>query len=171
MTKVIGRKVSMNAMIKQAVDHWHYVAPLLSKPENEDDFHTLVEALDELLDTVGDDESHPLMGLILQLGDLVSDYESEHLPMPKGDGRAALAFLMEQHGLGQSDLAEVATQSVISEILSVNAYDPNVFDQIGKCTWKSLPSIDRGSRTLRSICSRYACPYAKRGNDLISIYS
>ncbi|PPC54009.1 transcriptional regulator, partial [Acinetobacter baumannii] len=26
----------MNAMIKQAVDHWHYVAPLLSKPENED---------------------------------------------------------------------------------------------------------------------------------------
>jgi len=78
MTKVIGRKVSMNAMIKQAVDHWHYVAPL---------------------------------------GDLVSDYENEHLPMPKGDGRAALAFLMEQHGLGQSDLAEVATQSVISEIL------------------------------------------------------
>ena len=107
MTKVIGRKVSMNAMIKQAVDHWHYVAPLLSKPENEDDFHTLVEALDELLDTVGDDESHPLMGLIHQLGD-----------MPKGDGRAALAFLMEQHGLGQSDLSEVATQSVISEILS-----------------------------------------------------
>ena len=74
----------MNAMIKQAVDHWHYVAPLLSKPENEDDFHTLVEALDELLDTVGDDESHPLMGLIHQLGDLVSDYENEHLPMPKG---------------------------------------------------------------------------------------
>ena len=118
MTKVIGRKVSMNAMIKQAVDHWHYVAPLLSKPENEDDFHTLVEALDELLDTVGDDESHPLMGLIHQLGDLVSDYENEHLPMPKGDGRAAVAFLMEQHGLGQSDLSEVATQSVISEILS-----------------------------------------------------
>ncbi len=100
MTKVIGRKVSMNAMIKQAVDHWHCVALLLSKPENEDDFHTLVEALDELLDTVGDDESHPLMGLTHQLGDLVSDYENEHLPMPKGDGRAALAFLMEQHGLG-----------------------------------------------------------------------
>jgi HTH-type transcriptional regulator/antitoxin HigA len=47
----------MNAMIKQAVDHWHYVTPLLSKPENEDDFNTLVEALDDLLDMVGDDES------------------------------------------------------------------------------------------------------------------
>ena len=109
----------MNAMIKQAVDHWHYVAPLLSKPENEKDFHALVEALDELLDIVGDDETHPLMGLIHQLGDLVSVYENEHLPIiPHGDGRAALAFLMAQHGLGQSDLAEVATQSVISEILS-----------------------------------------------------
>jgi len=53
-----------------------------------------------------------------EIGDLVSDYENEHLPMPKGDGRAALAFLMEQHGLGQSDLTEVATPSVISEILS-----------------------------------------------------
>ncbi|MCG2572054.1 transcriptional regulator [Acinetobacter sp. ME22] len=108
----------MNAMIKQAVDHWHYIAPLLTKPENEDDFNALVEALDELLDIVGDDETHPLMGLVHQLGDIVSDYENEHLPMPKGDGRAALAFLMQQHGLGQSDLPEVATQSVISEILN-----------------------------------------------------
>ncbi|NHB64814.1 MULTISPECIES: helix-turn-helix domain-containing protein [Acinetobacter] len=108
----------MNAMIKQAVDHWHYVAPLLSKPETEEDFNTLTEALDELLDIVGDDESHPLMGLILQLGDLVSAYEHEHLPMPEGDGRTALAFLMEQHGLSQSDLSDIATQSVISEILN-----------------------------------------------------
>ncbi|OTG65055.1 helix-turn-helix domain-containing protein [Acinetobacter silvestris] len=108
----------MNAMIKQAVDHWRYVAPLLSKPENDEDFNAITEALDELLDIVGDDEAHSLMGLIHQLGDLVSSYENEHLPMPEGDGRTALAFLMEQHRLGQSDLAEVATQSVISEILS-----------------------------------------------------
>ena len=108
----------MNAMIKQAVDHWRYVAPLLRKPETEEDFNTLTEALDELLDIVGDDESHPLMGLILQLGDLVSAYEHEHLPMPEGDGRTALAFLMEQHGLSQSDLSDIATQSVISEILN-----------------------------------------------------
>lgn len=108
----------MNAMIKQAVDHWRYVAPLLTKPETEEDFSTLVEALDELLDLVGDDESHPLMGLIHQLGDLVSAYENEHLPIPQGDGRTALAFLMEQHQLGQSDLPEVAPQSVISEILN-----------------------------------------------------
>ena len=107
----------MNAMIKQAVDHWRYVAPLLTKPETKEDFNALVEALDELLDVVGDDETHPLMGLIHQLGDVVSAYENAHLPMPQGDGRSALAFLMQQHQLGQADLPEVAPQSVISEIL------------------------------------------------------
>src|SRR5690606_30266955 len=118
MIKVIGRKVRMNAMIKHAVDNWRYVAPLLSKPVNEDDFHTLTEALDELLDIVSADESHPLMELIHQLSDMVSAYEHEHLPMPEGDGRTALALLMEQHGLSQADLSDVATQSVISEILN-----------------------------------------------------
>lgn len=108
----------MNAMIKQAVDHWRYVSPLLTKPETKEDFDALVEALDELLDIVGDDETHPLMGLVHQLGNSVSEYEDEHLPMPQGDGRTALEFLMQQHNLSQSDLPEVATQSVISEILS-----------------------------------------------------
>ena len=108
----------MNAMIKQAVDHWRYVSPLLTKPETKEDFDALVEALDELLDIVGDDETHPLMGLVHQLGNSVSEYEDEYLPMPQGDGRTALEFLMEQHNLSQSDLPEVATQSVISEILS-----------------------------------------------------
>ena len=108
----------MNAMIKQAVDHWRYVSPLLTKPETKEDFDALVEALDELLDIVGDDEIHPLMGLVHQLGNSVSEYEDEHLPMPQVDGRTALEFLMEQHNLSQSDLPEIATQSVISEILS-----------------------------------------------------
>lgn len=35
-------------MIKQTVEHWHYVSPLLSKPDNQEDFNTLVEALDDL---------------------------------------------------------------------------------------------------------------------------
>lgn len=108
----------MNAMVQQAVDHWRYIAPLLSKPESEEDHQTLLEALDELVDVVGDDESHPLAGLMNQLGTLVLEYENEHMPMPESTGANALKFLMEQHGLGQSDLADIAPQSVISEILN-----------------------------------------------------
>lgn len=108
----------MNAMTHQAIEHWRYVAPLLAVPECDADFSTLVEALDELLDMVGDDETHPLMGLIHHMGDMVAAYERKYLPMPQVKGASALAFLMKQHGLGQSDLSEVANQSVISEILA-----------------------------------------------------
>ena len=108
----------MNTLLKQAADHWRYVAPLLIRPNSEADFQAQVSILDELLDIVGEDEAHPLMGLVEHLGDLVSAYEQKHHPMPASDGRTALTFLMEQHGLGQSDLPEIGAQSVVSEILS-----------------------------------------------------
>lgn len=72
----------MNTLIKLATDHWRYVAPLLTRPACETHFQTKVSALDELLDIVGDDENHPLMGLIEHLGNLVSAYEQTHHPMP-----------------------------------------------------------------------------------------
>ena len=96
----------MNKLTQQAAEHWRFVAPLLSKPTCEADYQALVEALDELLDVVGDDESHSLAGLVEHLGDLVSAYETVHNPMP------------EQHGLGQADLPEVGAQSVVSHVLS-----------------------------------------------------
>ena len=108
----------MNKLTQQAAEHWRFVPPLLSEPTCDADYHALVEALDELLDVVGDDESHSLTGLVEHLGDLVSAYETVHYPMPEGDGRSALAFLMQQHGLGQADLPEVGAQSVVSVVLS-----------------------------------------------------
>lgn len=108
----------MSALIKQASEHWRYVAPLLSKPANEDDYDALVEALDELLGIVGDDEDHPLASLASHMGDLLEAYDEAHRPMPRGSGVDVLRYLMQEHGLSQTDLAEVGTQSVISEILS-----------------------------------------------------
>lgn len=107
----------MSALIKQASEHWRYVAPLLSKPTNEDDYDALVEVLDELLTVVGDDESHPLASLASHIGDMLEAYDEANRPMPKGSGIEVLGYLMREHGLGQSDLPEVGTQSVISEIL------------------------------------------------------
>ncbi|MNZ97176.1 Antitoxin HigA [compost metagenome] len=108
----------MSALIKQASEHWRYVAPLLSKPANEDDYDALVEALDELLGIVGDDEDHPLASLASHMGDLLEAYDEAHRPMPSGSGVDVLRYLMQEHGLSQTDLPEVGTQSVISEILS-----------------------------------------------------
>lgn len=108
----------MSALIKQAAEHWHHVAPLLSKPETEAEYDQLVDGLDELLKIIGEDEKHPLNDLAVLVGDVIEAYDHEHRPMPAVSGVEALRYLMREHGLNQADLPEVGTQSVISEILA-----------------------------------------------------
>lgn len=72
----------MSALIKQACEHWRYVAPLLSKPASEEDYDALVEALDELLAIVGDDEDHPLASLASHMGDMLLAYDETRRPCP-----------------------------------------------------------------------------------------
>ncbi len=76
------------------------------------------EILEALLDETGGDEDHPAMGLIDIVGDLIEDYEAEHHALPETTGVQALKFLMEQHDLKQSDLTEIGSQGVVSEILA-----------------------------------------------------
>ena len=108
----------MSALIKQAAEHWEFVSPLLRKPKNEDDYDRLVLALDELLEITGDDESHPLMSLVDIIGDWIEEWDHKHHPMPEASGADVLGYMMREHGLTQSDLPGVGTQSVVSEILS-----------------------------------------------------
>lgn len=79
----------------------------------------MVEFMNELLDEVGDRESHPLMGLLDVVTTLVHDYEDSSVRVPDAKPAAVLRFLMEQHGLRQADLAELfGTQSNVSEALN-----------------------------------------------------
>jgi HTH-type transcriptional regulator/antitoxin HigA len=81
-------------------------------------YQRMMDTLNALLDVTGDDENHPVMGLVDIVGDLVDDYESEHHPLPAVAGIDALKFLMDQHDLKQSDLSEIGSQGVVSEILA-----------------------------------------------------
>jgi HTH-type transcriptional regulator/antitoxin HigA len=108
----------MSVLIKNAVEHWEFVSPLLRKPKSEDDYDNLVLSLDELLELVGEDESHPLMSLVDIIGDWIEDWDQKHHPMPVASGVDVLRYMMREHGLTQSDLPGVGTQSVVSEILS-----------------------------------------------------
>ncbi|CAI8935962.1 Antitoxin HigA [compost metagenome] len=108
----------MSILIKNAAEHWEFVAPLLRKPKNEDDYDTLVQALDELLEMTGVDESHPLMSLVDIIGDWIEEWDHKHHPMPQATGAEVLGYMMREHGLTQSDLPGVGPQSVVSEILS-----------------------------------------------------
>lgn len=65
-----------------------------------------------------EDATHPLADLLDLLTAAVHEYETNHHAIPASSPRDVLRFLMDQHGLNQSDLPEVGSQSVISEILA-----------------------------------------------------
>ena len=108
----------MNRALNNAISHWDYIAPIVKRPTNNKEFDRLVAQLDELLETVGDKENHRLMGLVDILSNLIASYEEEHYKNSTDQGIDALKFLMESHHLTQSDLPEIASQGVMSEILN-----------------------------------------------------
>ena len=107
----------MTLVNEQLQTHWVNIAPLLTV-RNEREYNAAVKRLNELLDEIGDNEKHPLYSFLDTLGTLVHTYEEEHYPIPDVTGADALRFLMDEHGMAQSDLPEVGSQGVISEILN-----------------------------------------------------
>jgi len=107
----------MTSANKELQAHWANVAPLLCI-RNEREYNAAIKRLNELLDEIGDNEKHPLYSLLDTLGTLIHAYEEEHYPIPDATGAEVLRFLMDEHGLTQSDLPEVGSQGVVSEILS-----------------------------------------------------
>ena len=106
----------MSAITPQLQRSWTQVSALLNI-QNEQDYDLALERLNSLIDEVGIDEGHPLYSLLDTLGTVVHAWEEQHHPMPKLEGAEALLFLMEEHDLTQSDLPEVGSQGVVSEIL------------------------------------------------------
>lgn len=107
----------MTLVNKQIQTHWTNIAPLLVI-RNEREYNAAVERMNELLDEIGTNEKHPLYSLLDTLGTLIHAYEEEHYSMPEASGSDVLRFLMEEHGLTQSDLSDVGSQGVVSEVLN-----------------------------------------------------
>ena len=108
----------MNIQLKEIVKVWPDIQPIFSVPHNEKDYNKLVSLLDSLIDEVGNNENHPLSSLMETIGSLIETYESQYIKEIEGNPIDALNVLMEEHGLKQSDLPEIGSQGVVSEILS-----------------------------------------------------
>ena len=70
----------LDEKIQQAAPHWMEVSKFLYFPHNDEEYEKAVRLLDNLIDTVGEDESHPLASLMEILGVLIEKYEDEHVP-------------------------------------------------------------------------------------------
>jgi HTH-type transcriptional regulator / antitoxin HigA len=91
---------------------------VLFAPRNEDEYDAAVARMSKLMDEVGDKPEDPRYRLIETLGVLIANYDAKHHAIPQATPVEVLQFLMEQHQLKQSDLPEIGTQGVVSEILS-----------------------------------------------------
>lgn len=81
-------------------------------------YEQAVSVLHQLLDAGAADERHPLAGLVDSIGRLIGEYDQEHFPPAPVAPAAMLRLLMDQHALTQSELPEIGTQGVVSEVLS-----------------------------------------------------
>lgn len=107
----------MTFITNELQTHWTNIAPLLTI-RNEREYNIAVTRLNQLLDEIGDNDKHPLYGLLDTLGTLVHLYEEEHYPIPEAAGAEVLRFLMDEHGITQSEMPEIGSQGVVSEILN-----------------------------------------------------
>lgn len=81
-------------------------------------YEKMVQLADTLVEAIGNAKKHPLLDLLDLISELIRTYDAEHYVVPDASPRVVLRFLMEQHGLSQSDLPEIGNQSVISMLLS-----------------------------------------------------
>jgi len=107
----------MSLSTKEIQHHWATIRPLLTI-RNEREYDQAVKRLNALLDEIGTNERHPLYGLLDTLGTLLYAYEEKRHSLPESRGADMLRFFMEEHGLTQSDLPEVGSQGMVSEVLS-----------------------------------------------------
>lgn len=107
----------MNSTLASISNHWQNIAPLIATPNNDADYQERLALLHQLIDEIGENEQHPLASLLNFVGVQIADYEKRNYPEPDASPQDVLASLMQEHQLKQSDLPEIGSQGVVSEIL------------------------------------------------------
>ncbi len=62
------------------VQSWKNLSDTVFVPHNDAEYERLVSMLDDLIDQVGEDESHPLASMMDVLSALIENYENTHVP-------------------------------------------------------------------------------------------
>ena len=62
------------------IQSWKNLSDTIFVPHNETEYNRLVAMLDNLIDEVGEDETHPLASLMDVLSALIENYENANVP-------------------------------------------------------------------------------------------
>ena len=108
----------MEEQLENIANVWPTIKNIFSVPHTEAEYNNLVTLLDNLIDEVGENEEHPLSSLMETIGSLIESYEDNNYQTNLGTPIETLSFLMKEHGIKQTELTEVGSQGVVSEILT-----------------------------------------------------
>ncbi len=108
----------MNSQLENISKAWPTVKAIFSVPHSEKDYNALVKILDSLINEVGNNQNHKLAPVMETIGNLIENYETQEYKINESSPIEALKYLMQEHGLKQSDLKEIGSQGVVSEILT-----------------------------------------------------
>lgn len=107
----------MQPQLEDIASIWPTIKNIFSVPHTETEYQNLELILDGLIDEIGENESHPLSSLMESIGSLIENYENNNLSAISGTPLEALQYLMKEHNIKQSELPEIGSQGVVSEIL------------------------------------------------------
>ena len=108
----------MNSQLEDISKVWPTVKAIFSVPHTESEYQTLVNTLDNLVDVVGNNQNHELAPVMETIGNLIENYEVQEYKIKEASPIDVLRYLMQEHNLKQSDLKEIGSQGVVSEILT-----------------------------------------------------
>ncbi len=117
MSAVIEHRLDLKS-IQSAWRGLNKLVPL-GPIKSDKEFQRRVRVMENLLDQIGNNESHQLMPLLDLVTKSVESYEKPQDALPEAAPAEVLSYLLEEHDLKQTDLAvELGGQSVVSAILN-----------------------------------------------------
>lgn len=108
--------------VDQKTKHkFHLPISVFKKPSNSKEYAKLEKILDELIDEVRGNSKHPLAIAMQIIGENLEQYDNERFPDIGSNisDIEMVKFLMESHGLHQTDLADLfGSQANVSKFLN-----------------------------------------------------
>jgi HTH-type transcriptional regulator / antitoxin HigA len=119
MTQALKARGAAIPEVGKLADAWAPVYRMLGfgKVRTDKEYNRAIRIMDEIVDEVGGNEKHPMGALLEYLGEQVKEYEERAYPVPDAAPHKVLRFLIDAHGLKQSEV-EGIPQSMVSAILS-----------------------------------------------------
>ncbi|MBD2859631.1 transcriptional regulator [Spongiibacter sp. KMU-158] len=83
-----------------------------------DEYDRLVEMADNIIESGKANDGGPMEMLFGLLCDRIEQHDRAQFIMPEASPDQVVRFLMEQHGLTQSQIPEIGNQSAVSHVLN-----------------------------------------------------